>query len=58
MARMSKMEREKETVRARRSFTDEYKASAVRMVLDEGKTVAQVAPDLDLTPSAFGKWVA
>jgi len=43
MARMSKIEREKETVRARRSFTDEYKASAVGLVLDEGKTVAQVA---------------
>jgi len=26
--------------RARRQFTDEFKASAVRLVLDEGKTVS------------------
>ena len=40
--------------RARRQFTDEFKAGAVRLVPDEGKTVAQVARDLDLTPSALG----
>ena len=43
--------------RARRSFTDEFKAGAVRLVLDEGKSVAQVARDLDLTahrPSGSG----
>ena len=33
----------------RRRFTDEFKAGAVRSVLDEDKTVAQVARDLDLT---------
>jgi transposase len=43
--------------RARRQFTDEFIAGAVRLVLDEGKTVAQVARDLDLTPSALGGWV-
>ena len=41
----------------RRQFTDEFKAGAVRLVLDEGKTVAQVARDLDLTPSALSGWV-
>lgn len=41
----------------RRKFTDEFKAGAVRLVLDEGKSVAQVARDLDLTPSALGGWV-
>ena len=46
-----------ESKRERRSFTDEFKAGAVRMVLEEGKTVAQVARDLDLTESALGKWV-
>ena len=35
--------------RARRQFTDEFKASAVRLVLEEGKTVGAVARDLDLT---------
>lgn len=43
--------------RARRQFTDEFKAGAVRLVLDEGKTVAQVARDLDLTPSSLRGWV-
>ena len=43
--------------RARRSFTDEFKTGAVRLVLDEGKTVAEVARDLDLTASALGHWV-
>jgi transposase len=43
--------------RARRTFTDEFKAGAVRLVLDEGKTVAQVARDLDLTESNLRMWV-
>jgi transposase len=43
--------------RQRRSFTDEFKAGAVRLVIDEGKTISQVARDLDLTPSALGGWV-
>jgi len=47
----------KKAPRARRSFTDEFKAGAVRLVLDEGKTVSQVARDLDLTISALGGWV-
>jgi len=41
----------------RRQFTDEFKAGAVRLVLDEGKTVAKVARDLDLTASALRMWV-
>ena len=43
--------------RTRRSFTDEFKASAVRLVLDEGKSVSAVARDLDLTASALQEWV-
>ena len=43
--------------RARRAFTDEFKAGAVRLVLDEGKSIAEVARDLDLTASALGGWV-
>ena len=41
------MDEGKRTKRVRRSFTDEFKAGAVRLVLDEGKTVSQVARDLD-----------
>ena len=42
--------------RPRRSFTDEFRAGAVRLVLDEGKTIPQVARDLDLTV-ALRTWV-
>jgi len=38
---------------ARRQFTDEFKAGAVGLVLDERKSVAQVARELDLTESAL-----
>ena len=58
---MSKMEPKREgrpgRQGKRRQFTDEFKAGAVRLVLDEGKSVAQVARDLDLTPSALSGWV-
>ena len=43
--------------RHRRQFTEEFKAGAVRLVLDEGKTVGAVARELDLTPSALAVWV-
>src|SRR5215211_996186 len=43
--------------RTRRSFTEDYKAGAVRLVLDEGKTVAAAARDLGLTESSLRKWV-
>jgi transposase len=51
------METEKRKRRPRRSFSDEFRAGAVRLVLEEGKSVTQVAKDLDLTPSALGHWV-
>lgn len=43
--------------RRRRSFTDEFKAGAVALVLKEGRSVAGVAKDLDLTTSALERWV-
>ena len=55
MARMAaKRDR---AMRSRRQFTDEFKAGAVRLVLEDGRTVAQVARDLDLTPSSLAGWV-
>ncbi len=47
----------KKQQRPRRSFTDEFKAGAVRLVLEEGQSVTQVSKDLDLTQSSLGKWV-
>lgn len=46
------------TRRPRREFSDEFKADAVRMVTELGKTRAQVARDLDINESTIGKWVA
>ena len=43
--------------RPRRRFTDEFKQQAVRLVLDEGKSVTAVARELDLVASALGNWV-
>ena len=43
--------------RTRRQFSDEFRAGAVRLVLDEGKTMGAVARELDLTPSSLGNWV-
>ena len=50
-------QRQRKTPRPRRSFTDEFKAGAVQLVLREGKSVMGVARELDLSPSALGKWV-
>lgn len=54
---VSTMQKDKKIQRARRSFTKEFKAESVRLVLEDGQTVAQVAKDLDLSPTAFRKWV-
>src|SRR3954467_7913189 len=43
--------------RSRRSFTDDFKAGAIRLVLDEGQTVAAAARDLGLTESSLRNWV-
>jgi transposase len=51
------MDEGKRQKRPRRSFTDEFNAGAVRLVLDEGKIVPQVTRDLDLTQSALRTWV-
>lgn len=54
---MARMGSDKLGRRVRRQFTDDFKAGAVRLVLDEGKTIGTVARELDLTPSPLGVWV-
>ena len=54
---MAQMEEGSKKRRQRRNYTDEFRAGAVRLVLDEGKTVSRVAQDLDLTASALANWV-
>src|SRR5436190_24312482 len=55
---MSRMGKSGSGRRVRRQFSEEFKAGAVRLVLDEGKTVGAVARELDLAGSALGTWVA
>jgi transposase len=55
---MSSMHTKSAGRRARRRFTTEFKAGAIRLVLDQGKTIGAVARELDLTPSALRVWVA
>ena len=47
----------KVTKRKRRVFTPEFKAEAVRLVRESGKTVAKVARELDLTATCLRAWV-
>ncbi len=54
---MSRMAHTTKSRRPRRQFDDDFKAQAVRLVLDEGKTVGAVARDLDLTETALREWV-
>jgi transposase len=54
---MSTMADASKSRRPRRRFTDEFKQQAVRLVLDEGKSVNAVARELDLVASALGLWV-
>lgn len=43
--------------RARRQFSEEFKAGAVRLVLDEGRSIGAVAREMDLTASSLASWV-
>lgn len=54
---MPRMGSSKTERRVRRRFSEEFKAGAVRLVVEEGKTVGAVARELDLTASALAKWV-
>jgi len=53
---MSRMAGRSSGRRPCRHFSDEFKEGAVRLVLDEGKTVGAVARELDLTAFALGLW--
>jgi len=45
------------TRRRRRSYTKEYKAEVVRLYRTTDKSTAQIARELDLTPSAVQRWI-
>ena len=41
----------------RRRFTDEYKQPAVRLVLDSGDSIAEIARSIGVHEMTLGKWV-
>ncbi len=43
--------------RKRRAFTREFKAETVKLVVEGGRSIPEVARDLDLTESALRAWV-
>ena len=47
----------KKEPRKRRNFTDEFKLNAANRVLVDERSVSEVARELDLVPSALGRWV-
>ena len=44
--------------RTRRSFTPEFKVEAARRVIDGGRSVTEVARELNVHENLFRKWVA
>jgi transposase len=51
---MSVMEK---AARARRSFTSEFKSDAVALVIDEDRSIADVARSLGIGEQTLGNWV-
>ena len=41
----------------RRKFTAQYRHEAARMVIDSGRTIAEVAAELGLGAQLLGRWV-
>ena len=44
-------------LRARRTFTSEFKAETVELIRSSGKSVGEVCRDLDLTETAVRRWM-
>ena len=45
-------------VRQYRKFDEDFKAGAVRLVLETGKPIAQIARELGINDGTLGNWVA
>lgn len=41
-----------------RQYTDEFRDSAVKQVIDGGRTIRQVARSLEMSAGTLGNWVA
>jgi transposase len=51
------MEPEKKQSKPRRKYSEEFKAGAVGLVLEEGKGVVEAARDLGMPQSVLSRWV-
>lgn len=51
------METEQQGRKTRKRYSAEFKAGAVRLVLDEGRAATAVAKSLGLKPNSVQKWV-
>lgn len=40
----------------RRKYTDEFRAEAVRLVVEEGYSLAEAARNLGISPQVLGRW--
>jgi transposase len=41
----------------RRAFTEEYRQNAVALVIDSGRSIAEVAQNIGISDKTLGKWV-
>jgi transposase len=44
-------------MKERKQFTEEFKAGAVRLVTEQGRTIADAARSLGISPWAMSRWV-
>ena len=44
------------TKRTRRKYTEEFKAEAVRLIVEEGYSISQAARNLDINANMLGRW--
>ncbi len=44
-------------MKKRRRFTSDFKANVVKMILEDGKSQAEVAEEFDLHPNTINNWL-
>jgi len=44
-------------VKGRRTYSEQFKADAIKLAIESGKTVRQVARDLELDPGSLHTWI-
>ena len=44
------------TKKTRRQYTEEFKAEAVRLIVEEGYSISQAARNLDINANMLGRW--